>query len=181
MLGALQEVLVQLVSPRQKPRWQLSELLQRLLRRSAKRKRKQRRRHEEAASKPKGWAEAEAKKAEGNTYYKKKDFPKAIELYSAAIELCPEEIIYYSNLAAVYIEMKDYDKAIEECDKAIAKTKEGPYDFTKAGKVLCRKASALQKKGDLDGSIETYKAALLENNDYWAKDSLKKVQKLKEE
>ena len=136
---------------------------------------------EEAASKPKGWAEAEAKKAEGNTYYKKKDFPKAIELYSAAIELCPEEIIYYSNLAAVYIEMKEYDKAIEECDKAIAKTKEGPYDFAKAGKVLCRKASALQKKGDLDASIETYKAALLENNDYWAKDSLKKVQKLKEE
>ena len=136
---------------------------------------------EEEASKPQGWAAAEAKKAEGNAYYKKKDFPKAIELYSAAIELCPQEIIYYSNLAAVYIEMKEYDKAVEECDKAMEKTKEGPYDFVKAGKVLCRKASALQKKGDLDASIETYKAALLENNDYWAKDSLKKVQKQKEE
>lgn len=135
----------------------------------------------EAASKPKGWAEAEAKKAEGNAAYKAKDFPKAIELYSAAIELCPEEIIYYSNLAAVHIEMKEFDKAVAECDRAMAKTKEGPYDFAKAGKVLCRKASALQKKGDLDASIETYKAALLENNDYWAKDSLKKVQKMKEE
>ena len=47
---------------------------------------------------------AEAKKAEGNTYYKAKNFPKAIELYSAAIELNSSEIIYYSNLAAVYIE-----------------------------------------------------------------------------
>jgi len=44
---------------------------------------------------------------------------KAVELYNEAITLCPGEIIYHSNLGAAYIEMKEYDKCIEECDKAI--------------------------------------------------------------
>ena len=53
-------------------------------------------------------------KQEGNDAYKKKDFAKAIELYKAAIELNPKEIMYYSNLAAVYIEQKNYDLAMAE-------------------------------------------------------------------
>jgi len=77
--------------------------------------------------------------------------------------------------------MKDYDKAITECDKAIEKTKGVQYDFKKLGKVLNRKASAQAKKGDLDGALETYKASALENNDYWTKDAMKKIQKQKDE
>lgn len=77
--------------------------------------------------------------------------------------------------------MKEYDKAIEECEKAMAKTKEGPYDFIKAAKVLARKASAQAHKGDLEEAIDTYRLATLENNDYWIKDSMKKVVKQKEE
>jgi stress-induced-phosphoprotein 1 len=41
---------------------------------------------------------------EGNEYYKKKDFARALELYQAAIELNPTELLYYTNMAAVYIE-----------------------------------------------------------------------------
>lgn len=73
--------------------------------------------------------EAESVKLQGNEFYKKKDFAKAIELYSKAIELNPAEIMYYSNLAAVYIEQKNFVEAIAQCDIGIAKTKEGPYDF----------------------------------------------------
>jgi len=73
--------------------------------------------------------------------------------------------------------MKEFDKAIAECDKAIEKTKDAQYDFKKLGKVLARKASAQGKKGDLDGAIDTYKLSLLENNDYWTKDAMKKIQK----
>ena len=136
---------------------------------------------QEEAKHPPGFSEAEKKKNEGNAHYKKKDFEKAIELYTEAIEICPEEIIYYSNLAAVYIEMKEFDKAIEECEKAIEKTQGCSYDFKKLAKVYARKASALCNKGELDASIEVYKQALLENNDYWIKDSMKKVQRLKEQ
>jgi hypothetical protein len=42
-------------------------------------------------------ARAEALKAEGNAAVASKDFPRAVSLYSQAIELVPEEAIYYSN------------------------------------------------------------------------------------
>ena len=38
--------------------------------------------------------------------------------------------------------MKEYDKCIEECDKAIQKCSEGNYDYQKLGKALARKANA---------------------------------------
>ncbi len=67
--------------------------------------------------------EAEKKKNEGNEFYKKKKFPEAIAHYSSAIELNPEEVTYYSNLAAVYVELGEYDKAIEQCENAVAKAR----------------------------------------------------------
>jgi stress-induced-phosphoprotein 1 len=58
-------------------------------------------------------ASAEKKKNEGNDFYKKKKFPEAIKLYSEAIELNPDELTYYTNLAAVYVEINELEKAIE--------------------------------------------------------------------
>lgn len=91
--------------------------------------------------------DAEVKKQEGNEFYKKKDFAKALELYTAAIELNPNELLYYTNMAAVYIEQKKFDQAIAQCDTAIAKAREGAYDFVKLAKVIARKASAYEKNG----------------------------------
>merc|ERR1719464_176363 len=135
----------------------------------------------EAEGKGPGWSEAESLKNQGNEFYKKKNFEKAIELYSKAIETCPTDIIYHGNLAAVYIEQKEYVKAIEECDKGIEKTKGTQYDFKKLAKLLARKASALGKSGDLDGALDVYNQSLLQNNDYWTKDAMKKIQKQKDE
>lgn len=73
--------------------------------------------------------DADAKKLEGNAFYKAKDFPKAISAYSEAIELNPKEPTFYTNLAAVYFEMGDYDNTIEQCDKVIQMSKEGGYDY----------------------------------------------------
>jgi len=125
--------------------------------------------------------DAEAKKLEGNQFYKKKDFEKAIELYSAAIELNPDDIIFYSNIAAVYMEMKDFDRAIEYCDEGIERSKGQAYDYVKLAKVIARKASCLFNKGMLDESIDLYKSALLEDNTFAIKDALKKVEKAKKE
>jgi len=55
---------------------------------------------------------AEAVKAEGTVAYKARDFSKALELYGKAIELCPAELTYHSNKAAVYFEMKNYEACI---------------------------------------------------------------------
>ena len=125
--------------------------------------------------------DAEVKKNEGNDFYKKKDFAKAIELYKAAIELNPKEIMYYSNLAAVYIEQKNYDLAMAELEAALQVAKSGQYDFVKLAKVLARKASVFEKMGKLEEAIETYKQALLEDNSSTIKDSMKKCEKAKKE
>ena len=45
-----------------------------------------------------------------------------MDLYSQAIQLDENELTYYTNKAAVYFEMKQFQKAIEECDKAIEKS-----------------------------------------------------------
>ncbi len=125
---------------------------------------------------------AETKKNEGNTAYKNKQFEAALALYDEAISLDSTELTYYTNKAAVFFEMKEWDKCIEECDKAIAKSKEGYYDYVKLSKALGRKGNAMLAKGDCTGAIELYQQALLENNDPSIKDQLKKAEKqLKEE
>ena len=60
--------------------------------------------------------DAEAAKLAGNNFYKARDFPNAIAKYSEAIELNPKEFTFYTNLAAVHFEMKEYDRVIELCD-----------------------------------------------------------------
>lgn len=89
---------------------------------------------------------AEEKKALGNDLYKKKQFKEALEKYEEAIQLDNTELLYYNNKAACYMELKEYDKALEECDKAITKSREGYYDFVKLGKVLGRKGNAMLAK-----------------------------------
>lgn len=127
-------------------------------------------------------AEAEKQKNLGNDFYKKKKFPEAIQHYSSAIELHPEELNYFTNLAAVYLEIKEYERAIEQCDHAINKAREsGNYDFVKMGKALARKANCLFKMDKLDESIAIYNEALLEHNNYDIKEAKKKVEKHKKE
>ena len=92
---------------------------------------------------------------------------QAILYYEEAIVLNPSEIIYHSNVAAAYIELKQYGDAIEQCDKAIEKAKGmKSYDHIKLGKCMARKATALQSKDDLDNAILTYRDALLEHEKY---------------
>jgi tetratricopeptide (TPR) repeat protein len=46
----------------------------------------------------------------------------ALQLYEEAIKLDDTEVSFYTNKAAAYFEKKDYDKCIEECDRAIRKS-----------------------------------------------------------
>ena len=77
--------------------------------------------------------------------------------------------------------MKDYDKCIEECDRAIEKSKGGHYDYQKLGKALARKANAKLALQEYDEAIELFKSSLLENNDANVKDLLKKAERQKKE
>lgn len=57
---------------------------------------------------------AEEKKAEGNAYYKVKDYRKALACYTRAIELCPDSVAYYGNRAACRMMMGSYQDALED-------------------------------------------------------------------
>lgn len=124
---------------------------------------------------------AEEEKNRGNEEYKKKNFDKAITHYQKAIELDPKEPIYYNNLAAVYVEQKLYDKAIEACSKAEEICKGGHYDYVKLAKILARRASAHSHKGEYAIALDFYQKSLLENRDDKVKEEMKKVEKLKKE
>jgi import receptor subunit TOM70 len=57
-------------------------------------------------------------KAAGNKAYGSKDYNKAIELYGKAI-LCKQDPVFYSNRAACWNAMSDWDKVIEDTTAAI--------------------------------------------------------------
>ncbi|SZF06235.1 unnamed protein product [Blumeria hordei] len=57
-------------------------------------------------------------KSAGNTAYGAKDYSKAIELYGKAI-LCKPDPIYYSNRAACYNALSEWEKVIDDTTNAI--------------------------------------------------------------
>ena len=48
-----------------------------------------------------------------------KEYEKAIMHYSKAIELDDKNPVYFSNRAQVYIDLEDYNRAVEDSDTAI--------------------------------------------------------------
>lgn len=86
-------------------------------------------------------------KAAGNTAYGSKDYNKAIELYGKAI-LCKPDPIFYSNRAACYNALGQWEKVIEDTTAAINLDNE----YVKA---LNRRANAYEH-------LEKYSEALLD-------------------
>lgn len=77
-------------------------------------------------------------KDQGNECYKKKDFDNALKHYQKAVEHDPTDITFYTNMAAVYFEQKEYEKCIKECEKAIDIGRENRADFKLIAKAFTR-------------------------------------------
>ncbi|CAK9442283.1 uncharacterized protein LODBEIA_P60260 [Lodderomyces beijingensis] len=58
-------------------------------------------------------------KEDGNVEFKQKNYQKAIEFYSAALEL-KQDPVYYSNRSACYSALDDHQKVIEDTTTAIS-------------------------------------------------------------
>lgn len=86
-------------------------------------------------------------KAAGNTAYGSKDYNKAIDLYGKAI-LCKPDPIFYSNRAACYNALGEWEKVLEDTTAAINLDNE----YVKA---LNRRANAYEH-------LEKYSEALLD-------------------
>eukprot|EP00595_Chromulina_sp_UTEXLB2642_P000360 CAMPEP_0196761234 /NCGR_PEP_ID=MMETSP1095-20130614/397_1 /TAXON_ID=96789 ORGANISM="Chromulina nebulosa, Strain UTEXLB2642" /NCGR_SAMPLE_ID=MMETSP1095 /ASSEMBLY_ACC=CAM_ASM_000446 /LENGTH=561 /DNA_ID=CAMNT_0042110499 /DNA_START=16 /DNA_END=1701 /DNA_ORIENTATION=- len=117
-----------------------------------------------------------AAKDKGNALYKEKKFLEAIAAYDEAISIDKTNITFYSNKAAVYIEMGDTDKAIELCNEAIELGTHHRASYEDKAKVYQRVASAYLKKSDIPAAIKSYEKAQMENFDKAIERKIKNLQ-----
>jgi stress-induced-phosphoprotein 1 len=124
--------------------------------------------------------EAAVHKAEGTKHYKAKEFEEALAAYAKAAEVCPEDITFLTNRAAVFTEMGEFDKCFAECDKAIEAGRERMAPYTMIAKCFARKGHAYFKQKDWAGAIEAYESAQMESTTDDVHQRLKKCKRLKE-
>jgi DnaJ homolog subfamily C member 7 len=93
-------------------------------------------------------------KEEGNTHFKSGRYQQAVEVYTSALEVDPlnkgtnSKIL--NNRAMCYSKLKQWQNAIQDCDKAI----QLDPSYTKARKT---RAKALGEGGDWEEAVRAYK------------------------
>jgi DnaJ family protein C protein 7 len=112
---------------------------------------------------------AEEFKQLGNECFKKKEYIKAIENYSKAINLNPIEPSYYANRAACYLGLNKFNKYIEDCNETL----NIEANHTKA---MRRKGRSQYCLGDFHEAKESFNKAIeIDPNDSTLKDELNEV------
>mmetsp|Transcript_22933 Transcript_22933/g.48365 ORF Transcript_22933/g.48365 Transcript_22933/m.48365 type:complete len:993 (-) Transcript_22933:374-3352(-) len=99
---------------------------------------------------------ADNHKEMGNSYMTAKGYQLALEEYSHAIDISPSgpnTYIYYSNRAAAFCYLGDYDAAIDDCKKSIELNPTYEKAHTRLG-------LSLYFKGDYQGAIDAYEESL---------------------
>ncbi|EHN00250.1 Sti1p [Saccharomyces cerevisiae x Saccharomyces kudriavzevii VIN7] len=107
-------------------------------------------------------AEADNEKAEGNKFYKARQFDEAIEHYNRAWEL-HKDITYLNNRAAAEYEKGDYETVIATLNDAVEKGRDMRADYKVISKSFARIGNAYHKLGDLKKTIEYYQKSLTEH------------------
>jgi len=135
-----------------------------------------------------GQKEADEFKAKGNELYKKRKFQEALEMYDKAIEKEPNDLTYYNNKCAVWIEMgaDKFESVLETCKDLVSRRYEinsanpGGASFEKVAKVMCRMATVYEKQKNYSEAIEMYNKALTEDNSRFTRNALREVEKAKD-
>lgn len=105
----------------------------------------------------------------GNSAYGKKDWPKAFEYYSRAMEKAPADKKLNFNTGDAFYRMEEYGKAGEFFGQAAAAPR-------LAARASYNRGNALYMSGDLQGAVASYRQSLLLNpNDENAKYNLQKA------
>lgn len=114
---------------------------------------------------------AEEYKAEGNKYFTAKDFPKAIELFSKAIEASAEpNHVLYSNRSACYASLKQFDQALKDAESCVGINATWAKGYNRVG-------AAQYGLGNLEDAKKAYSKALeLDSANAMAQSGIKAVE-----
>jgi len=116
-------------------------------------------------------ASADELKALGNKAIADKNFDDAIDKFTQAIAIQPENHILYSNRSAAYASKKEWDSALQDAEKTV----QIKPDWAKG---YGRKGAALHGKGDLLAAHDAYEEGLKHDaNNAQLKSGLASVQK----
>ncbi|XP_003740436.2 LOW QUALITY PROTEIN: eukaryotic peptide chain release factor GTP-binding subunit ERF3A [Galendromus occidentalis] len=97
--------------------------------------------------------EAEQAKVQGNELLKNKKYLEALEMYSKAIDLDPQNAVYFCNRAAAFSKLDKSQEAIADCEAAL--TIDPTYS-----KAYGRMGIAYAATGDHQKALECYQKAL---------------------
>jgi stress-induced-phosphoprotein 1 len=117
----------------------------------------------------------------GNQAYKKKDFDTAISHYRKGLELDPDNMTFFTNLAAVYFEQQNYEECIKACDDAIETGRRVFADYKLISRAFHRKGNAYTKLTKYAEAIDAYNRALTEHRNPESLNALRKVEQMKKE
>ncbi|KAI1719313.1 tetratricopeptide repeat domain-containing protein [Ditylenchus destructor] len=92
-------------------------------------------------------------KNKGNELFKKGDYPNAMKHYNEAIKRNPDNPVLYSNRAACYTKLMEFQRAVDDCDICLKKDP----NFIKA---YIQKGAALQAMREFSRAQISYKDAL---------------------
>lgn len=97
--------------------------------------------------------QAEVERQAGNKCFTEGDFPAAVSHYTEALKRDPNDAKIYSNRAAAYTKLMEYNLCIYDCDRALALD-------PRFVKVYLRKANALLMLKDFIQAKSVYERAL---------------------
>lgn len=119
---------------------------------------------------------AKREKDEGNSAYKKKDFDTALVHYNKAIEHDPTDITFYSNIAAVHFERKDFRQCITECEKGVEVGRDNRADYKLIAKAFARIGNSYRKLGENKQARTYFEKSLSEHRTPEVKTLLSQVE-----
>ena len=75
-------------------------------------------------------------KKKGNDHYNANRYSSAIQSYTEAIKLQPDEQAFYSNRAAAYYNLEDYRSCLNDCKRALLLDENYVKNYNRAGMSL---------------------------------------------